>query len=79
MNRIRIENSSNIAEIGYDLDTMTLEVKFKNGGIYRYWPITKGGYDSLMAAGSRGKYFSKNIRNNPNVNYKKIDEMQAEE
>lgn len=28
--------SSNIAAIGYDQSTSTLEVRFKNGGIYHY-------------------------------------------
>ena len=79
MDRTKIEGSSNISEIGYDEENMTLEVKFHNGQIYQYWPITRTGWELLMKSESRGKYFSTHIRKNPQVNYKKVDEMQSGE
>ena len=79
MQRHKIENSSNIAEIGYDPEKMTLEIKFHNGHIYQYWPITRYAYDNLIRSGSKGKFFYKNIRGNSSVNYRKLDDLQAEE
>jgi len=78
MNRIKIEGSSNIAEIGYNGETMTLEVKFLSSMIYQYWPITRTGWESLMKAESKGKYFAKHIRNNSQINFKMVDGMQSE-
>jgi len=77
MYRTKIKGSSNIAEIGYTSENMTLEIKFHNGSIYQYWPITGTGWRSLMKAESKGKYFVENIRKNPQINYKRIDEMQS--
>ena len=78
MNRTKIEGSSNIAEIGYSYDDMTLEVKFHNGNIYQYWPITEAGWEGLMKAESKGSYFAENIRGNPDINYRKVDPMQSD-
>jgi len=77
MHRTAIEGSSNIAEIGYDYDISTLEIKFHGGQIYQYWPITRSGWESFMTSKSKGKYFYEHIRNNSQINYKEIDEMQS--
>jgi len=77
MNRLTIEGSSNIAEMGYDEEIMTLEIKFHSQMIYQYWPITQAGWESLMKAESKGSYFAKHIRNNSQINYKRVDEMQS--
>jgi len=79
MDRTKIPNSSNISEIGYNGDKMTLEIKFHSGQIYQYWPITRAGWEGLMKAESKGSYFYKNIRKNPQINYKQVDEMQSED
>jgi len=79
MNRTKIEGSSNISEIGYDEEKMTLEVKFHGGRIYQYWPITRTGWELLMKAESKGSYFAKHIRVNPGVNFKEVDEMQSDD
>ncbi len=49
--------SSTIAEIGYDHDTLVLEIKFLKGGIYRYADVDFGTFNSLMSAKSQGKFF----------------------
>lgn len=54
--------SSNVAEIGYDAATMTLEVAFKNGGIYQYFDVPDTLFQELMRAPSAGKYLHANIR-----------------
>ena len=63
MNREPVE-SSNIASIGYDADTRTLQIEFNGGAVYNYHPVTEDGHRSLISAPSIGKYFSANIRNN---------------
>jgi len=78
MDRHKIEGSSNIAEVGYDYDNLTLEIKFHNGKIYQYWPITETGYNQLRTAPSVGSYFAKNIRSNSQINVKKVDPLQSD-
>jgi hypothetical protein len=38
MNREAV-TSSNIASIGYDEDSQTLEIEFLNGGLYQYFDV----------------------------------------
>jgi hypothetical protein len=55
-------NSSNVAEVGYDEASSTLEVAFKNSGVYQYFDIPKHEYESLIAAPSIGQYINQNIK-----------------
>lgn len=55
-------SSSNIASIGYDPSTSTLEVEFIHGGVYQYFDVPQSYYDSLMQADSKGTYLSQNIK-----------------
>ena len=77
MKRTVIEGSSNIAEMGYDEEIKTLEIKFHNGSIYRYWPITPSGWELLCRAESKGKYFIQHIRNNDQVHFLKMPKIEA--
>ncbi|MCR9223982.1 MAG: KTSC domain-containing protein [Hyphomonas sp.] len=54
--------SSNLLEIGYDADTETLEVMFKNGGVYQYYNLPQHMYDQLMQAQSHGVFFNNEIK-----------------
>ena len=65
MERILI-TSNNLKSVGYDAETETLEIEFKNGDIYQYTRVSEYVYISLMNATSKGSYFAKNIRNNRN-------------
>lgn len=78
MNRTSIKGSSNIAEVGYDHEEMTLEIKFHNGSIYQYSPITLEGWRTFMRAPSLGKYFAQYIRSNSQIDYRKVDDLQSE-
>ena len=62
MERLAV-NSSNIASVGYDNTSFTLEIEFNHGGIYQYYDVTEDVYTDLINAGSIGSYFSKNIKN----------------
>jgi hypothetical protein len=61
MNRQAVD-SSNLASVGYDPQTQTLEVEFRHGGIYQYYNVPKSVYDGLMDASSHGQYFDRNIK-----------------
>lgn len=54
--------SSDIASIGYDATTETLEIEFHATGVYRYFSVPKPVYDSLLATPSPGKYFLQHIK-----------------
>jgi len=62
MKRIPL-TSSNLAAVGYDPKSKTLEVEFKNGTIYQYDHVPVDVYAELMTAESHGSYFSKNVKN----------------
>ena len=55
-------SSSNLADVGYDLATQTLEVGYKNGRIYQYFDVPEHIYDDLMRAGSPGGYLSREVK-----------------
>ena len=54
--------SSNIASIGYDENSTTLEIEFLNGGTYQYFDVPKNIYDDLMGADSHEQYLAQNIK-----------------
>lgn len=61
MNRQSV-TSSNIASIGYDTNSQTLEVEFLNGGVYQYFDVPQHVYEGLMNADSHGQYLARNIK-----------------
>lgn len=61
MNRIPV-SSSNVASVGYDLNTMTLEVEFTNGSVYQYFDVPETEYRNLLGASSVGTYLNQNIK-----------------
>jgi KTSC domain-containing protein len=54
--------SSNIAATGYDADTRTLAVQFKNGGLYHYHDVPAEIAGGFGEAESRGQFFQNAIR-----------------
>ena len=55
--------SSNLAAVGYDPATETLEVEFLNGSIYQYFNVPQNMYDNLMQEGSKGRFLNTYIKN----------------
>lgn len=51
-----IVDSSTVLSIGYEPTTSTLEVEFKNGGLYQYYNVPEPIFQDLMAADSKGKF-----------------------
>lgn len=54
--------SSNLAEVGYDAGTRTLEVAFKHGGVYQYLGVPSEVHAGLMAAPSHGQFFDRFVK-----------------
>ena len=63
MNRTAVI-SSNLASVGYDSESSTLEVEFVGGSVYQYFGVPAAEWEVLMQASSHGTYFNANIRNN---------------
>ena len=61
MNRQPV-SSSNIASIGYDVNSQTLEIEFLNGGVYQYFDLPQYVYEELMSASSHGQYLARDIK-----------------
>jgi len=61
MERAPVE-SSNLASVGYEIETSTLEIEFKKSGIYQYFGVPQEIHEGLMAAGSKGQYFDQHIK-----------------
>ncbi len=54
--------SSNLAFIRYDKDAQTLEVSFKNGGVYHYYDVPEGTAAEFNQAESKGKFLQARIK-----------------
>ena len=61
MDRISI-SSSNIRSIGYETNSLTLEVEFRSGSVCQYMDVPQNEYEALMNASSTGKYLNSNIK-----------------
>ncbi|MCL4466051.1 MAG: KTSC domain-containing protein [Chloroflexi bacterium] len=55
--------SSDLASVGYDLRTQTLEIEFVKGGVYQYDGVSVDVYERLVTAPSVGRYFHSTVRN----------------
>ena len=55
-------DSSSINSIGYDEESEILEIEFR-GGVYQYEGVPEYVYNDLMNAGSTGKFFNEDIKN----------------
>lgn len=66
-------NSSNIASVGHDEESKTLEVEFRSGQVWQYSPVTRNGYNDLISAHTIGGYFAKHIKNNETLNAVQIN------
>ena len=54
--------SSNITQVGYDVDNKTMAVKFSDGTIYHYHDVEKNVHDDLVSAKSVGAHLHKNVK-----------------
>lgn len=61
MHRHPVE-SSNIAAIGYDADSRTLEVEFKSGSTHQFHDVDPRTHAQLVGAKSVGSHFHQHVR-----------------
>lgn len=61
MERIPVQ-SSNLASVGYDPATATLEVEFLNGSVYQYFGVPESVYEGLLNAPSKGSYLDQHVK-----------------
>lgn len=62
MDRIAV-NSSNVAAVGYDAASSTLEVEFKSGSVYRYFGVPVRHFEALTAGStSVGRYLNTEVK-----------------
>ncbi|MEA4956648.1 hypothetical protein SDC9_21525 [bioreactor metagenome] len=69
MDRIPV-NSKNLASVGYDPITQTLEIEFLNKKIYHFYGVSNSDHEDLLSADSHETYFSNNIKDK--YPYKKL-------
>jgi hypothetical protein len=55
-------DSSNVAAVGFDDDSQTLQVEFNNGATYQYFDVPKAIYDGLLAAASVGQFLNQQVK-----------------
>ncbi|WP_079056449.1 KTSC domain-containing protein [Streptomyces caeruleatus] len=55
MQRISVA-STNLASVGYESNSRTLEVQFRNGSVYQCAGVPEAVYSGLMNAASKGSY-----------------------
>jgi len=61
MERIPVQ-STNLASVGYEIGTATMEVEFLNGSVYQYFGVSESVYDGLLNAPSKGSYFDQFVK-----------------
>jgi len=57
----QVVTSQIIHSVGYDADTSTLEVQFRNDWLYRYDDVPVEVYRALLGAESHGKFLKRHI------------------
>ncbi|WAH58490.1 KTSC domain-containing protein [Pseudomonas silvicola] len=55
-------SSSNVESVGYEGDSETLEVEFKNGALYQYFDVPQSIFEGLISADSVGGYLAENVK-----------------
>lgn len=55
-------SSSNIASVGYDPESATLEVEFHDGSIYQYFDVPAHVAEGLVTTSSVGSYLAAHIK-----------------
>lgn len=54
--------SSDIASVGYDAATQTLEIEFHATGVYRYFSVPASVYEALLTTPSPGRLFLQQVK-----------------
>jgi hypothetical protein len=60
--RFQRVQSSTLRSVRYDCDARALDITFMSGQTYRYLNVPSEVYVDFIAAGSKGEYFNRNIK-----------------
>lgn len=55
-------NSTNIARLQYNMETLALDVEFRSGKTYRYHEVPYDIFNAFIAAPSPGKFLNSTIK-----------------
>lgn len=55
-------SSSNVAAVGYDEDSSTLQLEFNNGAMYQYFDVPENIFEELRDADSVGGYLAEHVK-----------------
>ncbi len=55
-------SSTNVAAVGFDAGTQTLEIEFHNGGVYQYYGVPEHMFTEMIHAPSAGKFLNMYIK-----------------
>ena len=69
MERIKVR-SSNLASIGYEVESHILEVEFNTRTVYQYFNVPESVFVALMNAESHGRFLNEYIIDN--YRYQKV-------
>lgn len=61
MDRIPVV-STNMKSVGYDSQSMTLEIEFSGGTVYQYFDVPESVHSELMSCDSKGTFFAGQIK-----------------
>jgi hypothetical protein len=61
MNRHPV-SSTNITSVGYDQQSMTLEIEFASGTVYQYFDVPETVHAEFMGSSSKGQFFGSQIK-----------------
>lgn len=61
MERVRVQSES-LKSVGYDAMTSTLEVQFRNGGIFQYFYVPHFIFSRLLETAAKANYFQNRVR-----------------
>lgn len=59
---MKLVESSNIWQIGYDAKNQKLYIQFNEGGLYSYADFPADMWEEFQASGSKGKFFYKAVK-----------------
>ena len=62
MNRVPVTSSA-LSSVGYELNTLTLEIELSNGRVYQYFGVPETVFQDLMNSSSKGQHYNQHIRN----------------
>ena len=63
-------SSTDVASIGYDPVSRTLEVEFRSGGLYDYLDVPENSFHQLMNAPSKGRFLNDHVK--PRFRFRKL-------